>query len=442
MSPCAVTAIVAGTGVAVALAGVAVGRVFTETIYALDRGGKVRRALGVGLLSAGVFLTIVAFSDVRPVAPHWRADELSGLAEAREAGVPALLDFSAEWCGACKELDRSFFPRDEVRQALADGRFVPIKVDLTDDTPANEALYKKYGIVGLPAFALVRWAGVEEQRLTLDAKALDEPEAVLCALRRFPAEGSSVRVACAAGTDDTLEQALAGNLLLALVLVFLGGVASSFTPCVYPMIPITIAVFGAREAGSRLRAFLLSLTYVGGIAVTFTTLGVAAAWTGGLFGEALQSPWVAGGIAVVLLALGLSMAGLYALRLPASLQQRLGGVGGQGWAGALVLGLLAGVLFAPCVGPVLVTLLAHIARERDLLLGVLLMADYAAGMGVLFVVLGTFSGAVARRPRSGNWLEGVEVALGCLLIAMALFYLRDLIPPLHGLVPWIQSHLS
>jgi len=437
-----VTAVVAVAGVVLAVAGILLGRIFTETIHVMDRGGKVRRALGICLLSAGVFVTIVGFTDVKPLAPKWRKQEPAGLAEARADDAPVLLDFWADWCAACKELDRTFFPREEVRGALADGRFVPIKVDLSAETDENEALYEKYGILGLPTFALVRWSGGEQERLILDAKALDDPEAILCALRRFPSEGPTVRATCAAGTDDTLEQALAGNLLLALLLVFLGGVASSFTPCVYPMIPITIALFGAKDAGGRLRSFLLSLTYVGGIAITFTALGVAAAWTGGLFGEALQSPWVVGGIAGVLLALGLSMVGLYALRLPASVQQRLGGVGGQGWAGALVLGLLAGVLFAPCVGPVLVTLLAHIARERDLMLGVLLMADYALGMGMLFLVLGTFSGAVARRPRGGNWLEGVEVALGCLLIAMSLFYLRDLIGPLGSLVPWVQSILT
>ncbi len=440
MSPAAVTATVAVAGLVVLIAGVLLGRIFFETVHVMDRGGKVRRGLGVALGSLGIFLVVVAFSDVKPVAPPWRKSEPAGLAEARQAGAPALLDFWADWCAACKELDRTFFVREDVREALAAGRWVPIKVDLTKDTEDNEGLYEKYGIVGLPTFVLEP-AG-DGERAVLDAKALEKPETVLCALRRFPDGGAAAAKECAGGEEDALEQALAGNLLLALLLVFLGGIASSFTPCVYPMIPITIALFGAKDSGGRGRSFLLSLTYVGGIAITFTSLGVAAAWTGGLFGEALQSPWVVGGIAAVLLALGLSMVGLYALRLPMVVQQRLGSVGGQGFAGALVLGLLAGVLFAPCVGPVLVTLLAHIARERDLVVGVLLMADYALGMGVLFLVLGTFSGALARRPKGGNWLEGVEVALGCLLIAMALFYLRDVVTPLGELVPWIRTLLA
>lgn len=443
MSNLGVSAVVAAAGALLALAGIAVGRIFTGSIHEMAGATRYRRGAGVALLSVGLFVAITAFTEVRPQAPPWRKDEAAALAEARAQGRPVILDFWADWCGACKDLDRQFFTRDDVRAALAEARYVPVKVDLSADTPENDAIYARYGLVGLPTFVLVgAAAGPPEVRLTLDAKALAEPDATLCAIRAFPAAGTQARARCAAGTGGELEAALRDNLLLALVLVFLGGVASSFTPCVYPMIPITVALFGARDSGSRLRAFLLSLTYVGGIAATFTALGLFAAYTGGLFGQVLQSGWVVGGIALALLLLGLSMAGLYALRLPDAVQSRVSRVGGQGWGGALALGLVAGVLFAPCVGPVLVTLLTFIAKERDLAMGVVLMLDYALGMGMLFIGLGTFSGALKRIPRGGNWLEGVEVALGSLLIAMALFYLKDVIPPLKALVPWAQALLQ
>ena len=442
MGSLSVTLILLAAGLAIAVLGVVVGKIFTGTIHAMERREKALRVAGICLLSIGIFVGIVAFSDVKPPSPGWIKGEAAGLKAARAAGHPALLDFWADWCAACKDLDRDFFTREDVKAALTASAYIPVKVDLTRDSQENEAINERYAITGLPTFALVDPRTTPPTQVLLNAKALADPDGTLCTIQRFPTEGASAVKSCAAGGGDGLESALQGNLFLALLLVFLGGIASSFTPCVYPMIPITVAVFGAKDSGSRLRSFLLSLTYVGGIALTFTILGLVAAWTGGLFGKALQSPWVVGGIALVLVALGLSMVGLYPLRIPAAVQARLGNVGGEGWGGAFALGLVAGVIFAPCVGPVLVTLLAHIAQERDLFLGAVLMMDYALGMGVLFLVLGTFSGAITRRPRAGNWLEGVEVSLGCLLLAMALFYLKDIIPPLKAFVPAVQSILQ
>lgn len=443
MSTLGVTAVIAAVGVVVAVLGVVVGQIFTKSIHEMEGASKFRRVAGIVLLSLGVFVAIIAFTDVKPDAPPWKRDEAKVLAQAKAENRPVLIDFWASWCGACKDLDRQFFTRQDVGAALSKQRYLPAKIDLTDDEdPRTEATYKKYGIVGLPTFALVDPRKTPPATLILDAKALADGDATLCAIKAFPKLGAKAAEKCAAGTGTELEEALQDNLFLALFLVFLGGVASSFTPCVYPMIPITVALFGAKDSGSRLRSFLLSLTYVGGIAVTFTVLGLMAAYTGGLFGEVLQSAWVVGGIALVLLALGLSMVGLYAIRLPDSIQMRVSKVGGQGWGGALALGLVAGVLFAPCVGPVLVTLLTYIAQERDLVLGAVLMIDYALGMGLLFIGIGTFSGVIQKIPRGGNWLEGIEVALGCLLIAMALFYLKDIIGPLKAVVPWAQAVLQ
>jgi thiol:disulfide interchange protein len=443
MSTLTVSAVIAAVGVLVAIAGVALGRIFTKSIHEMDSAGKFRRIAGIVLLSVGIFVAIIAFTDVKPEAPPWQKDEAKVLAQAKSEGRPVLIDFWASWCGACKDLDRDFFTRDDVRETLSSASYLPAKMDLTDDEdPKTETTYKKYGIVGLPTFALVDPSTDPPTQLVLSAKALVDHDATLCAIKAFPAVGAKAAEQCAAGTGTELEDALQGNLLLALFLVFLGGVASSFTPCVYPMIPITVALFGAKDSGSRLKSFLLSLTYVGGIAITFTSLGLVAAYTGGLFGQVLQSGWVVGGIALVLLALGLSMVGLYAIRMPDFIQVRVSKVGGKGWGGALALGLVAGVLFAPCVGPVLVTLLTYIAQERDLVMGAVLMIDYAFGMGLLFIGLGTFSGVLQKIPRGGNWLEGIEVALGCLLIAMALFYLKDLVGPLKAMVPWAQALLQ
>ncbi|MYF56907.1 thioredoxin fold domain-containing protein [Candidatus Poribacteria bacterium] len=217
-----------------------------------------------------------------------------------------------------------------------------------------------------------------------------------------------------------------GNLWLAFLLVFVGGIVTSLTPCVYPLIPITVSIFGAGESAGIFKSFLLSLVYVFGIVVTYSILGVAVASTGAVFGQVMSNPYVIGFISVILVALGLSMFGVFEIQIPSSVQNRLNTVGGAGFFGAFGMGTVAGVIAAPCTGPALAAVLAYIAKEQNLFLGFWLMFTYAFGMGLLFICIGTFSRTLSALPRSGGWMYVLENIFGIAVITVALFFLKDL----------------
>jgi len=233
--------------------------------------------------------------------------------------------------------------------------------------------------------------------------------------------------------DDSLPGQLkaalgAGNLLVAISLVMLGGLLTALSPCVYPLIPITLSILGARQSSSAFRGFLLAATYVSGMVVLYTTLGVSFAWAGVLAGSALKSPLITIGVALFCIAMATSMFGAFEMVLPSSLQTRLSQAGGGGFKGAFIMGLVAGIIAAPCTGPVLSFVLTLIARERDLVKGGTLMFFYALGMGLPFLVLGTFSQAIARMPKSGKWMETVKSVFGLLMLGAGLYYLMLGIP--------------
>ncbi|MFN7130674.1 MAG: protein-disulfide reductase DsbD family protein [Myxococcales bacterium] len=226
--------------------------------------------------------------------------------------------------------------------------------------------------------------------------------------------------------DFQVGDQLAGGALLApLALIFLGGILTALTPCVYPLIPITVSVFGARKAESRAKAVALTFSYVLGIGVMFTGLGIAAALSGKAFGSALGNPWIVSAIAAMLAALAMSMFGAFELALPSSLATRLNMVGGAGYGGAFLMGLVAGIIAAPCTGPVLSGVLLHVATTQNVVQGALLLFTYAMGIGVPFFLIGAFSVSL---PRSGAWMEGVKSIFGIALLTLAFGYLRDVFP--------------
>ncbi|HEX7479038.1 MAG TPA: cytochrome c biogenesis protein CcdA [Polyangiales bacterium] len=218
-----------------------------------------------------------------------------------------------------------------------------------------------------------------------------------------------------------------GSFAYALLLIFVAGLATSLTPCVYPMIAITVSVFGARNTKSRREAAMLSTVFVLGIAALFTPLGLFAATTGGVFGAALASPVVLVGLAVLFLALAASMFGAFDIDLPASFKNRLASVGGVGYKGAFFIGLCSALIAAPCTGPVLGFLLTWVGTTGNVAFGALALFVYALGLGLLFWVVGTFSVSL---PKSGQWLEWVKSVFGIVMVVAALYYLRDLIPGL------------
>jgi len=246
----------------------------------------------------------------------------------------------------------------------------------------------------------------------------------------------------AAGEDDagslSLEQRLKNALqrgsFLAFLLVFVGGILASFTPCVYPMIPITISYVGGR-ASSRTHGFILSLFFVLGIAITYAALGLLAAGTGAVFGAMMQSTAAVIIVAAIFAAMGASMLGAFDIVLPSSLTTGMQSAsasktgGGRGVIGAILMGATTGLVASPCVGPVLVVLLAFVAETGSLFYGFWLLFTFACGLGLLFLLLGTFAGAINALPGAGSWMDTVKHVFGVILLAMAIYYLRNVLPP-------------
>jgi thioredoxin:protein disulfide reductase len=219
------------------------------------------------------------------------------------------------------------------------------------------------------------------------------------------------------------------GLLVTFVFVFLGGLALNLTPCVYPMIPITITYFGGQAQGKKGGLVAHSFLYVIGMAVTYSILGVAAAMTGGLFGSAHQYPPVLIGIALVMVLLALSMFDVYELRMPQALN-RLAGSSQKGFGGTFLMGLTVGIVAAPCIGPFVLGLLTYVGNRGSAVLGFALFFVLALGLGVPFLFLGAFSGSIRRLPRSGAWMVWVRKIFGFILLAMAVHFLKPLFPSL------------
>jgi thiol:disulfide interchange protein DsbD len=233
-----------------------------------------------------------------------------------------------------------------------------------------------------------------------------------------------------AQSDLQLGSLLAEGSIVAFAVAFAGGVATSLTPCVYPLIPITVSIFGARKAGSRREATAVSALYVLGIAAMYSALGAGAALTGKAFGSVMQNPWVIGFVAVVLAAMAASMFGAFELQLPSSWQARLSGVGGAGRTGAFAMGLVSGIIAAPCTGPVLAAALTFVAAKGSVAFGLGIMFTYALGMGLLFFLIGAFSISL---PKSGAWMETVKSVFGVALLAAAGVFLKDAFPQVRAL---------
>jgi thiol:disulfide interchange protein DsbD len=242
-----------------------------------------------------------------------------------------------------------------------------------------------------------------------------------------PAPEPSIRSA------QTATSSSRKGLLLSLLLVFLAGMGASLTPCVYPMIPITMAIVGAK-GGGKARGFALSAVLVLGMAVTYTTLGVLAAKSGAAFGAFAQKPAFLIPVSLLFAVFALSLFGAFEIALPPSLAMRLQGDGSRkGFGGAFLMGLVLGPLSAPCVGPVIGAVLVGIAQQGDVWLGGLQLFVFALGMGVLFLVVGTFSAGL---PRSGDWLTRFKQIMGLIVLGFAAWNVRLVVPVWGNFAMW------
>ncbi|HSD64962.1 MAG TPA: cytochrome c biogenesis protein CcdA [Ignavibacteriaceae bacterium] len=230
------------------------------------------------------------------------------------------------------------------------------------------------------------------------------------------------------GSDNSISSILEGNgLLIGLFFVFLGGLALNLTPCVYPLIPITIGFFGGQSEGKTSRLVGMGLLFVVGMAVTYSLIGVITALTGSVFGALLQNPIVIVLIALIFIVLSLSMFGVYEFKLPDSWVAKAGGAKG-GMYGAFFMGLTMGIVAAPCIGPFVLGLVTYVAAKADPFFGFLLFFILAVGLGTPYLFLAIFSGKIKNLPRAGEWMEAVKHIFGLILIGMAIYFLLPLLP--------------
>ena len=220
-----------------------------------------------------------------------------------------------------------------------------------------------------------------------------------------------------------LEGYLSASPLLAYIAVFLSGVLTSFTPCVYPMIPITIAYIGGRSGESRLKGLFLSIFYVIGMAATYSALGAFAAMTGKLFGAASTNPILYLVVANVFIFLGLSMLDVFTLPIPSFLTSRQPGKKSGGYFGAFLVGLLAGTVAAPCTAPVLGVVLTFVAAKQNVIYGMTLLFIFSIGLGTLLIIVGTFAGLMSSLPKTGTWSVVIKKFFGWVMIGTGEFFL-------------------
>jgi len=221
-------------------------------------------------------------------------------------------------------------------------------------------------------------------------------------------------------------------MLWTLLGIFAGGLALNLTPCVYPMIPITVSFFfffAGQGKPNQMKLVIHGLCYLLGLVMTNSILGVVAALTGGLMGAILQSPIVLTIIAAVLVLFAASLFGLWELRLPGSLNQ-MAGKSYTGYFGSLFMGLTLGIVAAPCIGPFVLGLLTWVASVGDPWLGFLVFSTLSLGLGFPLFILAIFSGQLQHLPRAGGWMIWVRKLMGWVLVGMAVYFIRPILPEL------------
>lgn len=235
--------------------------------------------------------------------------------------------------------------------------------------------------------------------------------------------------------DNSIAATFESNgLFLSLLIIFLGGLALNLTPCVYPLIPITVGYFGGQSEGRTSRLFLLGVLYVLGMALTYSVIGVVTSLSGAIFGTLLQNSYVIIGIALLFVLLSLSQFGVYEFKLPDSLVAKAGGAKGGSY-GAFFMGLTMGIVAAPCIGPFVLGLVTYVAAKADPFFGFLMFFVLAVGLGFPYLLLALFSGKIKKLPRAGDWMEGVKHIFGFLLLGMAFYFVEPILPKsIHGYI--------
>ena len=213
---------------------------------------------------------------------------------------------------------------------------------------------------------------------------------------------------------------LSGSPLDFLV-AFFAGVLVSFTPCVYPLIPVSAGFVALNAGGSKLKGFLLSFVYVTGVAVTYSILGLIASFTGSIFGQISSYPATYIIVGVMILLFGFSMLDLFSINLPVFV--RRGAAGKHTFISVLVMGLVSGLVVSPCLTPVLGSILAYLATRKQVFYGSALLFIFAYGMGLILILAGTFSSLLTALPKSGKWMVFVKRVFAVVLFISGAYFI-------------------
>ena len=271
-------------------------------------------------------------------------------------------------------------------------------------------------------------------------RAVIEPLPELPAAPPAPVAAAPVAAPAAPSEMASLASILGGGSLLAIVPAFLLlGLGLAFTPCVLPMVPILSSIIvGEGGQVARSRGFVLSLTYSLGMAIVYTLLGVAAGLAGEGLAAALQNPWVLGVFGALMVAMALSMFGFYELQMPAALQTRLANASGRQssgkLAGVFAMGAISALIVGPCVAAPLAGALVYISQTRNVLIGGAALFAMAIGMSIPLLLVGVSAGSLL--PRAGAWMDAVKRFFGVLMLAMAVWLVSPVLPPLVQMLLW------
>jgi len=218
---------------------------------------------------------------------------------------------------------------------------------------------------------------------------------------------------------------IANSHFAAYLAAYIGGLLVSFTPCIYPLMPVVVAYIGAQGAQSRIRAFFLSLAYVFGLSLTYAALGGISALTGQLFGKIQNNFLISFLVANVCILMGLAMLDVFSLsiRIPGFQARSEKGIWSSGVLGSLLIGATSGLLAGPCSAPVFSVLLAYVATRQNVFFGMSLLFVFALGMGTLLLLVGSFAGLLTGLPKSGAWMVRIKHGCGWLLLATGEYFL-------------------
>lgn len=205
------------------------------------------------------------------------------------------------------------------------------------------------------------------------------------------------------------------------LIAFFGGFLASLTPCVYPLIPISVGFIVGNAQNSRRRGFFLSLAYVTGIAITYSSLGILAVLTGSFFGKFSSNPAVTLVAGIIILIFGLYMFDLLKFNFTSNL--KFPAIKHGNYLSALIFGLIAGLMISPCLTPILASILAYVSVSKNVFYGAVLLFCFSYGMGLIFILIGALGPAITKLPKPGKWMLVIKRVFASVIVLSGLYFI-------------------